>query len=58
MKLSVHMMILNGASVVERALRPLAALDAEVVVVDTGSTDHTPEVVEHLCGETFPGDYG
>ena len=58
MKLSVHMMILNGASVVERALRPLAALDAEVVVVDTGSTDGTPEFVEHLCGETFPGDYG
>ena len=58
MKLSVHMMILNGASVVERALRPLAALDAEVVVVDTDSTDGTPEFVEHLCGETFPGDYG
>ena len=58
MKLSIHMMILNGAKVVERALRPFATLDAEVVVVDTGSTDYTPEIIEHLCGEEFPGDYG
>jgi glycosyltransferase involved in cell wall biosynthesis len=58
MKLSIHLMVLNGATVVERALRPLATMDAEVVVVDTGSTDHTPEFVEHLCGEEFPGDYG
>ena len=58
MKLSIHMLILNGASVVERALRPFATLDAEVVVVDTGSTDGTPEFVRYLCGSVFPGDYG
>ena len=58
MKLSIHMLVLNGATVVERALRPFATLDAEVVVVDTGSTDYTPEIIEHLCGEEFPGDYG
>ena len=45
MKLSIHIMVLNGTKVVERALRPFATLDAEVVVVDTGSTDGTPEFV-------------
>ena len=58
MKLSIHMLILNGSSVVERALRPLAKIEAEVVVVDTGSTDGTPEVIQHLCESVFPGDYG
>ena len=58
MKLSIHMMILNGAGVIERALRPFARLDAEAVVVDTGSSDGTPEFVQHLCSEKFPGDYG
>jgi glycosyltransferase involved in cell wall biosynthesis len=58
MKLSLHMMVLNGAKVVERALRPFATLDAEVVVVDTGSTDGTPEFIQHLCGSVYPEDYG
>ena len=58
MKLSIHMMILNGAKVVERALRPFATLDGEVVVVDTGSTDGTPEIIQHLCESQFPEDYG
>ena len=58
MKLSIHMMILNGASVVERALRPFATLDGEVVVVDTGSTDDTPEIIQYLCESQFPEDYG
>ena len=58
MKLSIHMLILNGSRVVERALRPLATLDAEVVVVDTGSTDGTPEFVQHLCDDVFPSVHG
>jgi glycosyltransferase involved in cell wall biosynthesis len=58
MKLSIHMMILNGSRVAERALRPLACMDAEVVVVDTGSTDGTPEFIQHLCDSHFPGLYG
>ena len=36
MRLSIHMMVLNGASVVERALRPLATIADEVVVMDQG----------------------
>jgi glycosyltransferase involved in cell wall biosynthesis len=52
------MMVLNGASVVERALRPFAGLDAEVVIVDTGSTDGTPEHIERLCDVVFPAELG
>ena len=58
MKLSLHMMVLNGAKVIERALRPFATLDGEVVVVDTGSTDDTPEIIQYLCESQFPEDYG
>lgn len=58
MRLSIHMMVLNGASVVERALRPFATIADEVVLVDTGSTDGTPEVVQHLCNSKFPEKFG
>ena len=49
MKLSVHMLVLNGASVVERALRPLEGIADEVVFVDTGSNDRTPALVREIC---------
>ena len=58
MRLSIHMMVLNGASVVERALRPLATIADEVVVSDTGSTDGTPEIIQHLCDTKFPDEFG
>jgi glycosyltransferase involved in cell wall biosynthesis len=49
LKLSVHMLVLNGASVVERALRPLEGIADEVVFVDTGSNDGTPALIREIC---------
>ena len=45
------MMVLNGASVVERALRPLKEIADEIVFTDTGSTDGTPEKIAALASE-------
>ncbi len=47
-RLSLHAMVLNGASVVERAIRPLLDVVDEVCLVDTGSTDGTMQVVGRL----------
>jgi len=60
MRLSLHMMVLNGASVVERALRPLKVLvdeglRPEVVFTDTGSTDGTPEMISVIASELGMG---
>jgi len=49
MRLSVHMMVLNGASVVERALRSLIGIADEVCFIDTGSTDDTIRTILHSC---------
>ena len=49
MRLSVHMMVLNGASVVERSLRPLIGIADEVCFIDTGSTDDTIRTILHTC---------
>ena len=70
MRLSLHMMVINGASVLPRALRPLRGIVDEVVAIDTGSTDGTPDVIKSLANElgmdyklltqspsTNPGDY-
>ena len=48
MKLSLHMMVMNGAAVLERALRPLAGIIDEICFTDTGSTDDTPKVIDSL----------
>ena len=49
MKLSVHMLVLNAASVIERALRSVAGAADEICIVDTGSSDGTPDLVRYLC---------
>jgi glycosyltransferase involved in cell wall biosynthesis len=45
MRLSLHMLVLNGAKVLDRALRPLAGIVDEICFTDTGSTDGTPELI-------------
>jgi glycosyltransferase involved in cell wall biosynthesis len=47
-------MVLNGAAVVERAIRPLLEVVDEICLVDTGSTDGTMQVVGRLVeGKKF-----
>jgi len=52
-RLSVHLMVRNGAVVVERGLESVLAGirpgEAEVVCVDTGSTDGTPDFVAEVA---------
>jgi len=43
------MMVLNGAAVVERAIRPLLDVVDEICLVDTGSTDGTLQIVGQLA---------
>jgi glycosyltransferase involved in cell wall biosynthesis len=70
MRLSLHMMVLNGSKVLDRALRPLAGIVDEICFTDTGSVDGTPETILSLsqllrCGcravllrpETYPELY-
>jgi glycosyltransferase involved in cell wall biosynthesis len=49
MRLSLHMLVLNGAQVLDRALRPLAGIVDEICFTDTGSTDGTPEMIAALA---------
>jgi glycosyltransferase involved in cell wall biosynthesis len=51
MKLSVHMLVLNAAGVIERALRSVALAADEICIVDTGSSDGTPETVKYLASD-------
>jgi Glycosyl transferase family 2. len=43
------MMVLNGVSVIERALRSLEGIADEVIFVDTGSNDGTPRLIREIC---------
>ena len=45
MRLALHMLVLNGVKVLERALRPLVGVVDEICFTDTGSTDGTPEMI-------------
>lgn len=55
MKVSLHMMVRNGADVVARALEPVLGAVGEVCLVDTGSTDGTIEVVRDACSRARVG---
>lgn len=49
MRMSVHMLVRDGARVVERGLRSLLGFADEVVLVDSASTDGTAGVAEDFC---------
>ena len=53
--LSLHMMVLNAATTIERALRPLRGIVDEVVFTDTGSSDGTPDLIASLARELKMG---
>ena len=50
-RLAVNMMVLNGAAVLRRCLLPFKGVLDELVVVDTGSTDDTLEVLIEIAAE-------
>jgi len=50
-RLAVNMLVLNGATVLRRCLVPLKGIIDELVVVDSGSTDDTQNVLENLASE-------
>lgn len=50
-RLALNMLVLNGEAVLPRCLRSVAGAIDELVVVDTGSTDRTREVVSDLARE-------
>ena len=49
MTISVHMLVRDGATVVERAIKSVVCFATEVVFVDTGSTDGTPDIIKRAC---------
>ena len=49
MLLSLHMLVLNGVSVLDRALLPLAGVIDELCFTDTGSTDGTIEKIHQIA---------
>ena len=50
-RLSLHMLVLNGVKVIDRALRPLAGIVDEICFTDTGSTDGTSDRIFQIARE-------
>ena|SRR3990167_25622 len=48
MKFAVHIMTLNGESLIEKAIRSISLYSNEIIVYDTGSTDGTQDIVRNL----------
>lgn len=49
MKISAHLMVRDGVSVLQRLVRSLRGVVTELCAVDTGSTDDTLEVLRREC---------
>jgi hypothetical protein len=50
-RIAVNMMVLNAGRVLRRCLLPLKGVVDELVVVDTGSTDDTEDVVRQVASD-------
>lgn len=50
-RLSIHLMVRDGAPALERLLRPMRGVADEVCFIDTGSTDGTPDRLARLASE-------
>jgi glycosyltransferase involved in cell wall biosynthesis len=50
-RLSIHLMVRDGAAVVGRLLRSVRGVADEVCFVDTGSTDSTPDVLVRAAAD-------
>lgn len=57
MKLSIGMMVKNESKYLERCLQSLQplreAIESELIIVDTGSTDNTVEIAKHFTDKVY-----
>ena len=56
-RLAVNMMVVNGEKILRRCLLPLKGAVDELVVVDTGSTDNTRQVLDEIASELHVSRY-
>jgi len=56
-RLAVNMMVVNGEKILRRCLMPLKGAIDELVVIDTGSTDKTKQVLDDLASELHVSRY-
>ena len=50
-KLCLCMIVKNESRIMERCLNATKSIVDFVSICDTGSTDHTPEIIENWCKE-------